>query len=53
LASLDALNYLSCWDVNGIICAGQACPIAVNPKTQSARPFVSNYSNFTLTQFLN
>lgn len=53
LASLPALNYFSCSNVNGVICAGLSCPVAVNPVTQSVRPFVSKYTNFTLTQFLS
>lgn len=53
LANLPALNYFSCSNVNGIICAGLSCPVAVNPVTQSVHPFVSKYTNFTLTQFLS
>ncbi|MCJ1415007.1 hypothetical protein MMC32_001337 [Xylographa parallela] len=51
-ASILSLNYVQCGSITGEICAPASCPIAVNNQTQSARPFVSNYNNFTLVQFL-
>ena len=51
-ASIPALNYLQCGLVNGQICAPLSCPITVNNQTQSVRPFVASYNNFTLVQFL-
>jgi hypothetical protein len=51
-ASISALNNGQCGAVNGLACMGKSCPIGVVNQTQSVRPFVNQFSNFTLSQFL-
>lgn len=51
-ASISTLNGILCGALHGPACMGESCPIGIVNKTQSVRPFVNQYNNFTLSQFL-